>query len=1156
MPTPANQIFLPWVQSGASANIPDAATDKLGAANQPAVVTLPVKLFVNADTVEKNVRLYSPGEITGIDTQQIVRTEPRNRTTDFEPNYFPAIEFDRPDFPWLFTPAKSNAQGQLRPWLCLVVVRKQEGVALRPAGKGPLPVLEIKAPAVPSNELPDLAESWAWAHAQITGSETNRLKETLADAPARSVSRLLCPRRLDPQTEYLACVVPTFELGRRAGLDEPFTAEDEKRLEPAWVSPQPAPLNTKAPLEVRLPVYFQWEFRTGAGGDFEELVRRLEARPMPPEVGKRPLDISRPGFKFQVQTQPPTETPRVVLGLEGALRAVGSKPDAWPDAARVPFQNQLKQILNTPWQVATKGVGGAQDPVVGPPIYGCWQAAKHEVAAQGPPPSPPWLDELNLDPRNRATAGMGTGVVQSQQEDLMTSAWEQLGEIEKINQRLRQAQLSRAVNNVYHTKTFKRFSEETFLKVVAPAQSRVVLEERAAGLPPNAPSSKMLLGQRIAASSVPANAVSAPLRRITRPRGAINRQYARAGETGVGSLVTFFNRADVAAVAAVQAASAAGETVWVDDNTPAGAILVGEGDAWNWIAANPAPYSGTRCHQSNVGAGNHQHFFHSATAKLNIRAGDKLFTYVFLEPNIIPSQIMLQWHSDSWEHRAYWGMSRIGWGVEGTTSRRRMGDLPPVGMWVRLEVTAEQVGLVGHSLDGMAFTLFGGRATWDRAGKFSPPDRGGVSINQVSDTFPAKSGYIWHTEPSGHWERVRADHIKLFNAFRLGSFSAQAVQAKQPVPTELATFREAARAHQEFLLNTFLTPLIFVPMFAAKMVTQDVKASAMVSIDPAKTVSARVLAGVHIERPQPTVAATDPLEPLMDAPEFPQPMYEALRDLSQDYLLPGLEHVPPDTVQLLETNAKFVESFLVGLNAEMSRELLWRGYPTDQRGTYFRHFWDTLDDDAPIPPDIPPIHQWGQRKLGDNAMGAAAGNKLVLLIRGELLRRYPNTVIYAVRAVFKGTQRTMPPDPAEEIHPIFRGTLSPDVTFLGFNLTAAQATTGAGLYFVLQQQPTEPRFGLDVATFRPPSTPTATEPELAKWSDLNWGHMASDEAALKLVSHVSIRKKLGLKTKQSDKATWGRNSAHMAYITKQVPARIAIHASEMLPAAPVGGSQK
>jgi hypothetical protein len=32
-----------------------------------------------------------------------------------------------------------------------------------------------------------------------------------------------------------------------------------------------------------------------------------------------------------------------------------------------------------------------------------------------------------------------------------------------------------------------------------------------------------------------------------------------------------------------------------------------------------------------------------------------------------------------------------------------------------------------------------------------------------------------------------------------------------------------------------------------------------------------------------------------------------------------------------------------------------------------------------------------------------------------------------------------------------------------------------------------------------------------------------------------------------DKGSWGRNSAHMAYITKQRLVRIAMHASEMLP---------
>src|SRR5215475_4962701 len=46
-----------------------------------------------------------------------------------------------------------------------------------------------------------------------------------------------------------------------------------------------------------------------------------------------------------------------------------------------------------------------------------------------------------------------------------------------------------------------------------------------------------------------------------------------------------------------------------------------------------------------------------------------------------------------------------------------MGPLPAAGGWVRLEVPASAVGLEGKTLNGMAFTLYGGRANWDKAGK-------------------------------------------------------------------------------------------------------------------------------------------------------------------------------------------------------------------------------------------------------------------------------------------------------------------------------------------------------------------------------------------------------------------------------------------------------
>ena len=169
-----------------------------------------------------------------------------------------------------------------------------------------------------------------------------------------------------------------------------------------------------------------------------------------------------------------------------------------------------------------------------------------------------------------------------------------------------------------------------------------------------------------------------------------------------------------------QVVNAGGDVVWVEDSVPAGAAVSGDGgDSWTWIASNPGPYSGTLSHQSAVAGGEHQHFFYNATATLSIATGDTLYTYVFLDPANPPTELMLQWYDGSWEHRAYWGANAIGWGTDGSVSRRYMGALPTTGSWVRLAVPAAQVGLEGRTLNGMAFTLVGGRATWDRAGKAS-----------------------------------------------------------------------------------------------------------------------------------------------------------------------------------------------------------------------------------------------------------------------------------------------------------------------------------------------------------------------------------------------------------------------------------------------------
>lgn len=159
------------------------------------------------------------------------------------------------------------------------------------------------------------------------------------------------------------------------------------------------------------------------------------------------------------------------------------------------------------------------------------------------------------------------------------------------------------------------------------------------------------------------------------------------------------------------------DTVWVEDELPTGAVPDGD-EPWTWLGTNPFPYSESLYSQSTINAGPHQHFFHSATQTLTVNAGDWLIAYVYLDPANLPNEVMLQWHDGvSWEHRAYWGMNNIDWGVDGSNSRRYMGPLPAAGRWVRLEVPASSVGLTGAVLQGAALTLHGGRANWDYIGK-------------------------------------------------------------------------------------------------------------------------------------------------------------------------------------------------------------------------------------------------------------------------------------------------------------------------------------------------------------------------------------------------------------------------------------------------------
>ncbi|MBA4149771.1 MAG: hypothetical protein H0X66_16785 [Verrucomicrobia bacterium] len=203
--------------------------------------------------------------------------------------------------------------------------------------------------------------------------------------------------------------------------------------------------------------------------------------------------------------------------------------------------------------------------------------------------------------------------------------------------------------------------------------------------------------------------------------------------------------------------SPAPEIVWLDDsNSPSfqtagfrfrtfgnGSWLTG----WIWSTnGNPAPYSGVEAHGSTHDQ-LHQHWFGDSADTLPVATNEHLFAYVYLDPVNTPSEIMIQWQTTdrSFEHRAYWGADLVTqWGTDNTASRRRMGDLPPAGQWVRLQIPASLVGLEGTSVSGMAFTTYGGKSTWDRIGKngtLNPPEAEIVWLEDSDSASYQNAGY-------------------------------------------------------------------------------------------------------------------------------------------------------------------------------------------------------------------------------------------------------------------------------------------------------------------------------------------------------------------------------------------------------------------------------
>ncbi|HEX5272106.1 MAG TPA: PSD1 and planctomycete cytochrome C domain-containing protein [Gemmataceae bacterium] len=176
------------------------------------------------------------------------------------------------------------------------------------------------------------------------------------------------------------------------------------------------------------------------------------------------------------------------------------------------------------------------------------------------------------------------------------------------------------------------------------------------------------------------------------------------------------------------------EYVWIDDAAPEGKLEIGGFNVpWDFVAREKYPvHSGGKSLRLKA-TDLKQCVLIEAKSPLHVGAGDVLFAWVYLDPKDPPKEIMLQWHSSNWLHRAYWGENLVAFGKDNSTERHKVGPLPKAGEWVRLEVAAAKVGIKpGTAVTGWAFTQHGGTAYWDRAGLVTRTPQAGGAFDSLS----------------------------------------------------------------------------------------------------------------------------------------------------------------------------------------------------------------------------------------------------------------------------------------------------------------------------------------------------------------------------------------------------------------------------------------
>ena len=450
--------------------------------------SLPITLHDDAGDVPATASflLAGPGDVERLHAGQVVGRRPHPGCIDAETTMMPFVELDAPDVPWRFSPVPYAAgMPAVRPWMVLVVGTPDEVQRLAD-GRVTLSGAELFG-------THPLAQSFLWAHVHET--------------PGRTFSRILSPRELALDRDYIAVLVPAWRAQ--------FNADGTSTLTDSWPTAQAS---------VTLPCFDSWTFHTTADpGDFASISQLLEPLTDADSAMLRAKQFGRA---------------KVGVGpLAGTTLAAGGALTVVPEPADPPVTDPLPPAVSDTVTALTANLEVGDRWVLTLPRYDApwypapvdgqpwtWPPPADEVTPAG------WRTQLRTDPRHRGAAGLGAWTAISWQNKISDGAARQAGAVAAAAQRIRHLVLGlRGSASLWN----RRVPTESIarLATLSPLMGRMPVNIGGSAL--------QAIGGRTP-TLAPA-LFSSAARRMLRRRGPLDRAAA-PGAASLATLITTANR--------------------------------------------------------------------------------------------------------------------------------------------------------------------------------------------------------------------------------------------------------------------------------------------------------------------------------------------------------------------------------------------------------------------------------------------------------------------------------------------------------------------------------------------------------------------------------------------------------------------------------------